>query len=124
MAEIVDCSHTLYAIHLDVPTERMIEIGKLGTFHFEKGIYIYVGSAKRNITARIDRHKKIEKKLKWHFDYLRPYGSIIKIITYENQSGECDLAEKIRKAVGGTLPVRKFGSSDCKCFSHLIYYKP
>lgn len=123
MVEIIDSSHTLYTIYLEVPYEKTIEIGKLGTFYFDRGVYIYVGSAKRNIIARIERHKKIEKKLKWHFDYLRPYGSIIKIITYENISGECDLAEKIRKEVGGALPVRKFGASDCKCFSHLIYYK-
>lgn len=121
MIEEIEPTHTLYAIYLKVPYEQEIEIGKLGSFLFQEGMYIYVGSAKRNITARIERHKKIEKKLKWHFDYLRPFGQITRIITYDGAIGECVLAEKIRKEVGGSFPVRKFGSSDCRCYSHLIY---
>lgn len=123
MVENIDSLHTLYAIHLEVVDEKTIEIGKLGNYHFEKGIYIYVGSAKRNIISRIDRHKRVEKKKKWHFDFLRPYGTITKIITYENRFSECGLLEKIRKEVGGSLPIKKFGSTDCRCFSHLIHYK-
>ncbi|WP_281280883.1 GIY-YIG nuclease family protein [Robertmurraya kyonggiensis] len=96
-------------------------MGRLGVFPFEKGIYIYVGSVKRNINARINRHKKVEKPLKWHFDYLRAYGNIIKIITYENSIGECQLAEKLRKKEGGIYPIPRFGSSDCRCTSPLIY---
>jgi Uri superfamily endonuclease len=121
MVEIIVPSHTLYAIYLDVKCEKIIEIGKLGNYSFKKGIYIYVGSAKRNIIARINRHQKVHKSQKWHFDYLRPHGTIIKIITYENSIGECPLAEKIRKMEGGVFPIKRFGSTDCRCFSHLIY---
>jgi Uri superfamily endonuclease len=99
-----------------------IQIGKLGTFVFERGTYVYVGSAKRNIISRINRHKALEKPLRWHFDYLRPHGNITKIITYDNSIGECGLAEKLRKQEGGVYPVKGFGSSDCKCYSHLIYF--
>ncbi|WP_246010385.1 DUF123 domain-containing protein [Bacillus yapensis] len=35
--------------------------------------------------------------------------------------GECQLAEKIRKKEGGIYPVTRFGASDCRCTSHLIY---
>lgn len=121
MIESINSAHSLYAIYLRINRDEIIPIGKLGTFEFKKGLYIYVGSAKRNIEARINRHKKIEKPLKWHFDYLRPYGEITKIITYENTIGECGLAEKIRKENRGLFPVKGFGSSDCRCFSHLIY---
>lgn len=123
MIEIVDSSHTLYAFYLKVECDRNIEIGRLGNYYFEKGIYIYVGSAKRNIVARINRHKQVDKVQKWHFDYLRPYGTVLKIITYETSIGECQLAEKIRKEDGGIFPIKRFGSSDCKCYSHLIYIK-
>lgn len=123
MIEMIDPAHTLYAIYLEIQDKQEIEIGKLGSFPFEKGTYIYVGSAKRNIVARVERHKRLEKKLKWHFDYLRPFGQITRIITYEGSIGECQLAEKIRKEVGGTMPVQRFGSSDCRCHSHLVYFR-
>ncbi|WP_137743132.1 GIY-YIG nuclease family protein [Robertmurraya siralis] len=121
MVEIINPSHTLYSIHLHISDEIKVEVGKLGSILFKKGEYIYVGSAKRNIIARINRHIKEEKVQKWHFDYLRPHGIITKIITYETSIGECQLAEKLRKESGGCWPVKKFGSTDCKCPSHLIF---
>ena len=121
--ESINVEHTLYTIYLRLDRDETIKIGKLGEYFFQKGTYIYVGSAKRNIVKRIQRHKEIEKKLHWHFDYLRPFGIITKIITYDERLGECALAEKIRKIEHGTLPIKGFGSSDCKCYSHLIYLK-
>lgn len=114
--------HTLYAIHLKIDHPMAITVGKLGHFHLNEGIYIYVGSAKKNIQARINRHLQLEKTNRWHFDYIRPFGYITKIITYEQSIGECSLAEKLRKQVSGVYPIKGFGSSDCRCFSHLIYY--
>lgn len=116
-------NHTLYAIFLNVPKSQEITIGKLGRFYFPKGMYIYVGSGKKNIGARIQRHLQIEKKLRWHFDYLRPFGKITKIITYEKYIGECELAEKLRKEYDGDFLIHRFGSSDCRCPSHLIYFQ-
>lgn len=120
MLQSINLSHSFYAIYMDLPSDRSIQIGKLGTFTFIKGTYIYVGSAKRNIKARVNRHLKKDKPFKWHIDYLRPHCEVIKIITYENSFTECFLAEKIRKENHGTFPVHKFGATDCKCFSHLI----
>lgn len=122
MLQKIPETHSLYAIYLELSEESTIQVGKLGTFTFNKGIYVYVGSAKRNINARIRRHVEVEKKKKWHFDYLRPFGTIVKIITYERNIDECELAEKIRKKTNGVFPIKGFGSSDCRCFSHLIYY--
>ncbi|MBB6444604.1 GIY-YIG nuclease family protein [Bacillus benzoevorans] len=121
MYESINPGHSLYTIYLQLNDAQNISIGKLGNFHFQKGIYIYVGSAKKNILHRIKRHKEIEKKYHWHFDYLRPYGTITKIITYDTSFTECGLADKIRKEVDGSIPVKGFGASDCKCGSHLIY---
>ena len=121
--ESINLEHTLYTIYLWLNRDESIKIGKLGECSFQKGTYIYVGSAKRNIVKRIQRHKEIEKKLHWHFDYLRPFGIITKIITYDERLGECALAEKIRKIEHGIFPFKGFGSSDCKCYSHLIYLK-
>lgn len=121
MEERINPSHTLYSIHYELLSDQIITIGKLGTFTFHKGTYIYIGSAKRNIEARLNRHKKIDKLQKWHIDYLRPFVSISKIITYETSIGECNLAEKLRIEEGGSFPIKGFGSSDCKCTSHLVW---
>lgn len=121
MIEKIDHNHSLYTVHLHLSEDKEITIGKLGTYHFQRGLYIYVGSAKRAILHRLNRHKKIEKPKRWHIDYLRPYCEITKIITYVEGDGECSLAEKLRKEVNGTLPIKRFGASDCHCYSHLIY---
>ncbi|WP_147533703.1 GIY-YIG nuclease family protein [Bacillus marasmi] len=121
MIERIDEEHVLYAVHLQLEQDHLITVGKLGTYQFKKGTYIYVGSAKRAIRARLNRHKKKEKVTRWHIDYLRPFCEITKIITYELGDGECSLAEKIRKTYNGTFPIQRFGASDCKCPSHLIY---
>ncbi|MCQ6275153.1 GIY-YIG nuclease family protein [Bacillus sp. V3B] len=121
MLESINIEHTLYTIYLKLDDSQVVSVGKLGEFSFPKGIYIYVGSAKRNLKQRIERHKKIQKKFHWHFDYLRLYGTITRIITYDRRFGECELAENIRKKENGITKVKGFGSSDCKCDSHLIY---
>lgn len=121
MYESINPEHSLYTIYLQVEQEKSIIIGKLGTFHFQKGTYIYIGSAKKNILQRIKRHKEVEKNYHWHFDYLRPHGIVTRIITYDRSFTECALADKIRKDVNGIIPVKGFGASDCKCDGHLIY---
>jgi Uri superfamily endonuclease len=123
MKQITDTStHTLYAIKTRMNADyEDITVGKLGSFSFQKGIYVYVGSAKRNLQSRIERHKKTEKKLRWHFDYLRPFVEIVEINTYSGEEGECELFHRLMKEANGSIPVRGFGSSDCKCSSHLFY---
>lgn len=121
MIALINPNDHLYAIYLYVDKEQTIVIGKLGKFTFQKGTYVYVGSTKRNIQARINRHCSLDKVMRWHFDYLRPAGTITKIITYGNDLGECELLEKLRKKENGSFPVKGFGSSDCKCYSHLFY---
>ena len=47
-----------------------IEVGRLGVCRFPAGVYVYTGSAKRNLEARIARHCRKDKTLRWHIDYL------------------------------------------------------
>jgi len=101
--------------------DKNIQIGKLGEFTFARGYYVYVGSAKRNIQARINRHIQVEKKKRWHLDYLRPYLQIEEVQTYSGEEGECQLFTRLQEKNGGTIPAKGFGSSDCHCLSHLFY---
>ncbi|WP_280771735.1 GIY-YIG nuclease family protein [Salipaludibacillus daqingensis] len=113
---------TLYAIKAIMTLDTNdVTIGKLGSFSFQNGVYVYVGSAKRNIQSRIERHIKQDKKFRWHFDYLRPFVDIVEIQTYPGDEGECHLFHRLMKEYNGRIPVKGFGSSDCKCTSHLFY---
>lgn len=104
-------------IHLDDDLE--IGIGALGIHQFPAGNYIYTGSARRNLAARIRRHLSPDKRLRWHIDYLlvQPSVHILEVTT----SGRPECAWN--QLVCGTLPVPGFGASDCRkgCGAHLVY---
>ncbi|MCO7026140.1 GIY-YIG nuclease family protein [Tetragenococcus halophilus] len=122
MKKSIKESHTLYAVKGYLPKrQESIQIGKLGHFAFEKGYYVYVGSAKRNISSRVNRHIAVEKKQRWHLDYLRPFLKIEEVQTYSGKDGECQLFAGLRERNNGSIPAKGFGSSDCKCVSHLFY---
>ena len=112
----------LYQLHISLSDMETVDVGRLGRYSFPKGKYIYTGSAKRGLNARIDRHKQNDKKLHWHIDYLLGAKSakITKVEVFDYSSdGECALNQSI---IGEHI-VRGFGSSDCqnKCISHLVY---
>jgi len=89
---------------------RNIHIGKLGEFYFPQGCYLYVGSAKRNLMKRIERHLRKEKKKFWQIDYLLSYGRVKSVWTGEAE--EEDVADILGEKLN--IPVKGFGSSDTK----------
>ena len=107
-------------IRLDETTE--IRIGKkLGKIKFNKGHYVYVGSAMNSLISRIKRHLSDDKKLHWHIDYFLKYSQITEVIyNRSNRKIECDLSKYIASKTSG---IRDFGCSDCDCESHLYYFK-
>ncbi|WP_440896959.1 GIY-YIG nuclease family protein [Amphibacillus sp. Q70] len=118
----VNESDTLYALKCRLDHDlQAISIGRLGQFDFPRGYYVYVGSAKRNIIARVERHLTIDKKKRWHIDYLRPYLQVQAVQSYSGEEGECELFQRLRKEHMANMPVKGFGSSDCKCYAHLFY---
>lgn len=119
----IDEQHTLYHIKAYLPNDTEITVGKLGTFLFVRGLYVYVGSAKRNIRARVERHIRMEKTMRWHFDYVRPYMDIVDVQTYSGAESECGLFARLMEEAQGEIPVRRFGSSDCRCPAHLFFIR-
>ncbi|MEN4006893.1 MAG: GIY-YIG nuclease family protein [Methanobacteriaceae archaeon] len=112
-----------YCLIIELKKDSVISVGKLGRLNFQKGYYVYVGSALNSIDARIKRHLKSEKKLFWHVDYLlNSQNASIKGVILEKSPDkwECVVADEISKK--GILP-GKFGCSDCKCDSHLFYFE-
>jgi Uri superfamily endonuclease len=109
-----------YQLYIELEQEVTLNIGSLGEFSFPKGKYVYTGSARRNIQARVCRHLKTSgKKLRWHIDYL--LHSRCSIITGFQlfEIPECEL----NKVTEGRPIISGFGASDCRvgCISHLKY---
>lgn len=103
-----------------LPKTQKIRVGKLGLFCFQKGVYFYVGSAQRNLSARINRHGQKNKPLWWHIDYLSAKADMLRAITIAGpREQECMLARKLEKIF--ELAVPGFGASDCRCGGHLFY---
>jgi Uri superfamily endonuclease len=110
-----------YCLIISLDKNAKIKIGrKLGKIRFEKGSYIYVGSAMNSLEPRLKRHLSSEKKLHWHIDYLLKESVITDIIFNESKRVECELSQFISKKATG---IKGFGCSDCDCESHLYYFK-
>lgn len=109
-----------YCLLIKKVNSGKMRIGRLGVFDFPAGYYVYTGSAKHGIKARVNRHLSEEKKLHWHIDYLLREGVIEDIFLYGKK--ECELNRAVFSLPGATLAVKKFGSTDCSCKSHLAYF--
>ncbi len=115
-----DCGSYMLILNLD--EDKDIEIGRAGKLFFRKGYYIYVGSAMKDLTARIERHKRKRKNLFWHIDYLREHTNIVYTLPIRSSSKlECNIASSVSDISDGLI--MGFGSSDCNCYSHLFYMK-
>ncbi|TXT61550.1 MAG: hypothetical protein BAJALOKI2v1_20003 [Promethearchaeota archaeon] len=120
-----------YLLVIEINQTSSIEIGALKTIRFPKGFFIYVGSAmgqrgSTTLVNRVKRHIKpiTQKKFHWHIDYfLANEKTVIKkiILLPASEKYECNLAKALIKTADGNI--RDFGSSDCNCESHLIYFK-
>ncbi len=99
---------------------QYISVGQLGRLWFQSGIYFYVGSAQRNWSARLARHSRKDKPLRWHIDYLSVRADMMgAIMVPGKRTRECELAQELSQIY--KLAVPGFGSSDCRCGGHLFY---
>lgn len=113
-----------YALVLRLPSRRKITVGKMGLVEFPRGYYIYFGSALGGLQARVARHLRHEKRLHWHADYLSAEVPWTQVWQMEDgQRWECVWACSAAAARGVSLPAPGFGSSDCRCVSHLVRLK-
>ena len=114
----------IYALVLHLEHREEITVGKLGTFTFPPGYYLYVGSAlgPGGLEARLARHRRRAKKLRWHVDYLLAHAQLMEVwSTASTDRLECLWAQTAQALPGTEIRVPGFGSSDCRCLSHLIY---
>jgi sugar fermentation stimulation protein A len=110
-----------YMLIIGLDKCKQITIGKLGTITFDAPYYIYVGSAMSNLNERINRHKRRNKRMFWHIDYLLQEVKLIQALPIRSEIDlECNVAKDIYNISNGFI--RGFGSSDCLCASHLYKF--
>ncbi len=108
-----------YMLILRLPAEKKMEIGRLGKLAFKPGYYLYVGSARKNLTQRLERHRRQRKKIFWHVDYFRAQADFYRGLPIRSSEDlECDIASALKKI--SDWEVSHFGCSDCACGSHLF----
>ncbi|MCS7233550.1 MAG: DNA/RNA nuclease SfsA [Synergistetes bacterium] len=89
---------------------------------FPRGFYIYTGSALKGLSSRIKRHIKKEGKNFWHIDYIKRHMKTLKAITIKSPNKiECEIANELMTIADSYI--LNFGSSDCNCKSHLLYFQ-
>lgn len=107
-----------YVLLAHVPYGVALSIGGLGKLEFKAGYYAYVGSALGGLKGRVSRHMREGKKLRWHVDYLLTRARLVDVVFAKGERKECAVAGELAK----NLPkIEGFGSSDCRCESHLFY---
>ncbi len=119
----------VYQLWIHLPRPVSVTIGRLGRIAFEPGTYVYTGSAKHGLTARIERHRRHRKVNRWHIDYLLavPGVRLIDVKTRPWQPNEeCRWCQQTRRRLRARIPAPGFGSSDCRwgCGAHLLCILP
>lgn len=112
-----------YCLLMKLDVDSDIAIGRRPPARFLSGFYCYVGSAMNNLEKRIQRHMSQDKALHWHIDWFLEHARIVDVKSIESDKRlECGLSQDIARLSGRVL-MRKFGSSDCSCESHLHYFR-
>ena len=111
-----------YALLLTLQEPTELQVGRLDRIHFKSPFYLYFGSAfgPGGLEARIKHHLQPACRAHWHIDYLRQAAEVLGA-WYTNDMArlECTWANAA-SALRGVSPVPRFGSSDCRCYSHLL----
>jgi Uri superfamily endonuclease len=111
----------VYALLLELRRSATVRAGSLGELRLPAGRYVYVGSARRGLAARLTRHCRREKRLRWHIDYLRPAAEVVGAVVWPWRQGrECRLARALLSEGLGQIAASRFGASDCRCPAHLL----
>jgi Uri superfamily endonuclease len=115
----------VYLLVIKLKENQRLSAGRLPEIHFKPGIYLYIGRSRLSLQGRFRRHLRKEKKLFWHIDYFLQKAAVEEVWIKRDFFDECRTVSKIRTFLKNSFfPQQKFGSSDCRCTSHLIYLSP
>jgi len=115
-----------YALLLSSTANDEIQIGKRGKLRLRPGYYLYVGSAlgPGGLRARLAHHLRPAERPHWHIDYLRAHTIPEQVwFSYHLRSREHAWARCISAISSVSAPMAGFGSSDCRCETHLFFFR-
>ena len=106
-----------YQLLIEISRPLRRRVGRLGMIELPAGRYVYTGSATRGLEARIARHLRRRKPLRWHIDYLTTAPGVRILEVLRSALPEC----RLNQSTSGELPIAGFGASDCTaaCGAHL-----
>jgi sugar fermentation stimulation protein A len=121
----------VYVLIISLFRNQSLYLRSLGQLSFQKGTWIYIGSAMGNgstsLEHRIRRHFRSEKTIHWHIDHLLKKDSKIRCSIWSEsfEPAECTIAQNIEKMKKIFPGPKGFGASDCKnkCYTHLYLSK-
>ena len=109
-----------YLLVLSLRAPTRIAVGALGTIDFPEGTYAYAGSALAALEPRVRRHFSSEKRLHWHIDHLLARSRPVEaLLLRSDEDLECTINEMVGRMEGAHPHAPGFGSSDCRCRTHL-----
>ncbi|MFZ5738723.1 MAG: GIY-YIG nuclease family protein [Pseudomonadota bacterium] len=108
-----------YVLAIAVAAPLTVRLGGALSARLRPGRYLYCGSAygPGGLQARLARHFRKDKSIRWHVDQLTTAGEVkgAWAIAFGN---ECGLVERLGFL---SVPIDGFGATDCThCRSHLL----
>ena len=103
-----------------------IRVGALGEVRLPAGAVVYVGSAfgPGGLAGRLRHHLRPIERPRWHIDYLRSALEVQGAWLGEGaRCAEHQWAEVFAGMPAVALPRPRFGASDCRCRSHLFFWR-
>ncbi len=114
-----------YALLIRAARPVTLRVGALGTVDIRRGIHVYVGSAHGpgGLAARIRRHVARDKRVHWHVDHLTTRLPVIEVWWAPGERRlEHAWSDAVAALPGARVSVPRFGSSDCRCATHLWWF--
>ena len=110
-----------YILLIDLPHDLAVHMPRRPDTVLDAGRYLYSGSANGmgGIKARVGRHMRGDKTIRWHIDQLTVSGMVVGAWVFPG-GDECELVARLSML---PKPIHGFGSSDCLvCASHLLVW--
>ncbi len=114
-----------YILFIQVHAALEIAPGALAKSTLPAGLYAYVGSARGpgGLRARLTRHMRPDRRIHWHVDHLTRRAPVVAVLPLPgSERSECGCLKSLLAIEGVSVPVRGFGSTDCRagCPAHLV----
>jgi Uri superfamily endonuclease len=114
-----------YALILESAGYARVPVGRHGPLDLPPGVYAYVGSAlgPGGLRARIARHLDPARPRHWHIDYLKRATRVVEVwYVVDPVRREHAWARAFGGISSASIPMPRFGSSDCTCPAHLFHF--